>query len=256
MLKNVLLEAVEAGAKVIQYYFNTKNLQISNKEGAYNPVTEADTASEKAIFEVIRKHYPTHFILSEESGEMHQESEYKWIIDPIDGTVNFAQGIPVCCVSIAVEKNGEIIMGAVFNPFMNELYFAEKGKGATLNGESIKVTQKADLNKACIATGFPYNYVESENDPLTSIGKFIKSGISVRRLGSAALDLCWVAAGRLDAYYEHKIHSWDGAAGYIIVKEAGGKVTDFANNEYSVYQPSIVASNTILHDAMLTKIHQ
>ncbi len=256
MLKNVILEATEAGAKVIQYYFNTKNLQIDNKIGTYNPVTEADKASEKAIFDIIRKHYPNHFILSEESGEMVQDSEYKWIIDPIDGTVNFAQGIPICGVSIGLEKNGELIMGTVYNPFMNEFYFAEKDNGAFLNGEPIHVTKKSDLNIACIATGFPYNYVESDNDPVTSMAKFVKNGISVRRLGSAALDLCWVAAGRLDAYYEHAIQPWDAAAGVLMVQEAGGIVTDLYGNPYSIYQPGIIASNKILHEAMINRIHQ
>lgn len=251
MLKETLFNAAEAGGIVLQHYFNNKNLKISHKEGLNNLVTEADHASETAIIETIRQSFPNHFILSEEIGELWSSSEFKWVIDPIDGTINFAHGIPLCCVSIGVELNGVIIMGAVYNPFMKEFFFAEKGKGAFLNEEPLFVSEESSVLKSCLVTGFPYTYLDSPNGPLQCFDRFIRKGIPVRRLGSAALDLCWVAAGRFDGFYEHKLNAWDSAAGFLMVEEAGGKVTDFAGSAYSPYQPHIVATNGRIHDEML-----
>lgn len=255
MLRETLINATEAGAKVIQHYFNNKELKVSNKGGVNNLVTEADHASEKAIIDTIKEDFPDHFILSEEAGEIAMDSEYKWIIDPIDGTVNYAHGIPICCVSIGIEHKGSMIMGAVYNPFIKEFYLAEKGKGATLNGEPISVSDETDILKACLVTGFPYTYVNLPNGPLEAFGRFIRQGIPVRRLGSAAMDLCWVAAGRFDGFYEHKLQAWDSAAGFLIVEEAGGKITDFKGNYYSPYQPHIVATNGKIHDDILKWIN-
>jgi myo-inositol-1(or 4)-monophosphatase len=255
MLKNTLIEAVEAGAAEILRFFN-KEFTISNKEGVNNLVTEADHAAEKAIFAVIKSKYPGHHILSEETGELVMDSNYKWIIDPIDGTINFAHGIPLNCVSIAIEKDGEIIYGAVLNPHLNELFFAEKGKGAVLNEKPIRVSTKAEAIKACLVTGFPYTYINMPNGPLEIFERFIRKGVPVRRLGSAAIDLCWVACGRFDGFYEHKLEAWDSAAGFLIVEEAGGKVTDFNGDKYSPYQHRILATNGIIHDEMLDIINQ
>ncbi|MFN4006301.1 MAG: inositol monophosphatase family protein [Chitinophagaceae bacterium] len=246
---SVLLEATHAGAGVLQHYFGG-TFTVENKEGVNNLVTQADTESEAAIMAVIRKHYPDHAILTEESGNLPQESNYKWIIDPIDGTINFANHIPICCVSIGIEKDGAMVLGAVYNPFMNELFVAEKGKGATLNGKPIRVSKQQELTKACLVTGFPYTYLESENGPLQVFDKLVRKGIAVRRLGSAAIDLCWVAAGRFDGFYEHKLNAWDSAAGFLLVEEAGGKVTDFKGDAYSVYQPHLLATNGIIHEQL------
>lgn len=250
MLKNTLIKATEAAADVLRHFFNGE-FKITNKEGINNPVTEADLAAEKVIIETIRQNFPDHFILSEEAGEIKMDSEYKWIIDPIDGTINFANGIPICCVSIGIEQGGQMIMGAVYNPFINEFFFAQRGFGATLNDKKIQVSQQADLNKACLVTGFPYTYLNAANGPLDVFDVLIRKGIPVRRLGSAAIDLCWVAAGRFDGFYEHKLQAWDSAAGFLIVEEAGGKVTDFKGDHYSPYQPHIIASNGNVHDALL-----
>lgn len=255
MLKETLLNATEAGAKVLQHYFNNKNLQISNKEGINNLVTEADHAAEKAILDTIKEQFPNHFILSEEVGEIKMDSEYKWVIDPIDGTVNYAHGIPICCVSIGLEQNGKMLMGAVFNPFLKEFYFAEKGKGAVLNGQPIQVSGQSEVIKSCLVTGFPYTYLDMPNGPLEVFERFIRKGVPVRRLGSAAMDLCWVAAGRFDGFYEHKLQAWDSAAGFLLVEEAGGKVTDFSGTYYSPYQPHIVASNGKIHEELLQWIN-
>lgn len=255
MLKNTLIQAVRAGAAELSRFFNNQ-FTISNKEGINNLVTEADHASEKAILEVIKSHFPGHYILSEEIGEIIQDSDYKWLIDPIDGTINFAHGIPVCCVSIAVEHKGEIILACVFNPNLNEFYFAEKGKGATLNDKPIHVSEQTEVIRSCLVTGFPYTYLDMPNGPLEIFSKLIRKGVPVRRLGSAAIDLCWVAAGRFDGFYEHKLEAWDSAAGYLIVEEAGGKVTDFNGDKFSIYQHRIVATNGKIHQEMLDVINQ
>ena len=254
MIKTTLLKATEAGAKELKRFFNG-DFKISNKEGINNLVTEADHAAEKAIIETIKNDYPGHFILSEEVGEIIMDSEYKWIIDPIDGTVNFANGIPICCVSIGLEHQGKMVMGAVYNPIMNEFFFAQKGYGATLNDKKIYVSQKTEVIHSCMVTGFPYTYLDMPNGPLEVFEKLIRKGIPVRRLGSAAIDLCWVAAGRFDGFYEHKLQAWDSSAGYLMVEEAGGKVTDFQGNPYSVYQPHLLATNGKIHEEMLDIIN-
>ena len=254
MLKNTLIEAAKAGAAEIVRFFNTE-FKITNKEGINNPVTEADHASEKAIFSTIKEKFPDHYILSEEAGKIVQDSAYKWIIDPIDGTINFAHGIPLNCVSIGIEHEGEMVMGCVYNPHMNELFFAEKGKGATLNDKPIRVSVETEAIKACLVTGFPYTYLDMANGPLEIFERFIRKGVPVRRLGSAAIDLCWVAAGRFDGFYEHKLEAWDSAAGFLMVEEAGGRVTDFKGNKYSPYQHRILATNGKIHDEMLAVIN-
>jgi len=254
MLKNTLIEATKAGAGEIVRFFN-KEFKITNKEGVNNPVTEADHASEKAIISIIKANFPDHYILSEEAGIIVQDSAYKWIIDPIDGTINFARGIPLNCVSIGIEHEGEMILGAVYNPHMNEFFLAEKGGGAFLNEKPIQVSTETDVVKACLVTGFPYTYLDMPNGPLEVFERFIRKGVPVRRLGSAAIDLCWVAAGRFDAFYEHKLEAWDSSAGYLIVEEAGGKVTDFKGDKFSPYQHRILASNGRIHDDMLTVIN-
>ncbi|MEO6838008.1 MAG: inositol monophosphatase family protein [Ginsengibacter sp.] len=249
MYKQTLIDATNAGANELKRFFNGK-FQISHKEGINNLVTEADHASDKAIREIIKKTFPDHGIVSEESDEKLSKSDYKWIIDPIDGTVNFANGIPICCVSIGLEYKGTMYMGAVYNPIMNEFYFAEKGKGATLNGNKISVSSKIEVLKSCLVTGFPYTYLDHPNGPLQVFSKLIKRGVPVRRLGSAAIDLCWVAAGRFDGFYEHELHAWDSAAGFLMVEEAGGKVTDLEGKTYSPFQPGIIATNGKIHDEL------
>ncbi len=260
MLKSTLIRATEAGANELQRFFNG-SFKISNKEGINNLVTEADHAAEKAIIDIISKDFPEHNILSEEAGEVliigreqGVDSEYKWIVDPIDGTINFANGIPICCVSIGLEHNGKMIMGAVYNPNMNEFFLAQKGNGATLNDKKIQVSDKTEVIKSCLVTGFPYTYLNEPNGPLQIFEKLIRQGIPVRRLGSAAIDLCWVAVGRFDGFYEHNLHAWDSAAGFLMVEEAGGKVTDFEGNYYSPYQRHLLATNGKIHEELLKYI--
>ncbi len=250
MLKSTLLKATEAGAAVLKHFFNGK-FSVSNKSEINDLVTEADIASEKAIIEVIKNEFPEHYILSEEVGELITDSEYRWYVDPIDGTVNFANGIPLCCVSIGLEKAGEVILGAVFNPVMNEFFFAEKGAGAVLNDKKIQVSNKAQVITSCLVTGFPYSYLDMPNGPLQVFERLIRKGIPVRRLGSAAIDLCWVAAGRFDGYYEHKLQPWDSAAGSLIVEEAGGKVSDHSGNRYVPSKSQVLATNGKIHEELM-----
>ena len=254
MYKQTLIEAVNAGAAQLKNFFNGE-FTISNKEGINNLVTQADFAADKAIREVIKRNFPEHGIVSEEDVEVISDSDYKWIIDPIDGTVNFANGIPICCVSIGLEYKNEMLMGAVFNPIMNEFFFAEKGKGAFLNDQKISVSDKPALLTSCLVTGFPYSYLDEENGPLQVFEKFIRKGIPVRRLGSAAIDLCWVAAGRFDGFYEHQLYAWDSAAGFIIVEEAGGKVTNLKGEKYSPYKFGLIATNGRIHDELVAVVN-
>ncbi|HEX5553344.1 MAG TPA: inositol monophosphatase family protein [Chitinophagaceae bacterium] len=254
MLKETLLKAAGEAGGIMQQYFNG-NFKITSKLTINDLVTEVDKLSEEAIFRIIREQYPDHHILSEEAGEMSSESAYKWIIDPIDGTVNYAHGVPLCCVSIAVEKGGQMLMGAVYNPFLNELFFAEKGLGATLNNQKIAVSGNASLDSAFLITGFPYQWEDMDNDPIQVFSRFVKAGSPVRRLGSAAIDLCWVACGRFDGFWEHNLNAWDAAAGYLIVEEAGGKVTDFNGDVYSPYQRRLLATNGLIHDALLDAVN-
>jgi len=254
-LKSVLVEAANAAGAIIQSYFQG-TFQIHAKDSINNLVTEVDQHSEAKIIEIIRSHYPDHTIISEEVGEMIQDSPYQWIIDPIDGTVNFAHGIPICCVSIGVRYNGKMLMGVVYNPMMNEFFFAERDRGAFLNDKPIRVSQKADFETACLVTGFPYKWPETKEHPIEVFERFIRQGLPVRRLGSAAIDLCWVACGRFDGFWEYNLNSWDVAAGYLILREAGGKVTNFDGSDTTVFEKETLATNGLIHDAMLDLINR
>lgn len=252
-LKDVLmLAAKEAGAIIKQYFQGDFN--VENKDTINNLVTEVDTKAEAKIISVIKETFPEHSIISEEVGELLQKSEYKWIIDPIDGTVNFAHGIPICCVSIGLLHHDEMLMGAVYNPMMNELFFAEKGKGAYLNDKPIKVSEKSDFRKAFLVTGFPYKWPKTNEHPIKVFERIILEGLPVRRLGSAAIDLCWVACGRFDGFWEYNLNPWDVSAGYLIVLEAGGRVTDFSGSECSVFDKETLATNGLIHNSLLNAI--
>lgn len=255
-LKKVLLDATHEAGKIIQSYFNG-TFVINHKEGINNLVTEVDHLAEQKIISVIKATYPTHSIIGEESGENIQLSDYQWVIDPIDGTVNFAHGIPLCCVSIGLLLNGSVLMGAVYNPMMNELFFAEKGKGATLNGKPIKVSGKSDFKTAFLVTGFPYKWPENSLEhPVKVFERMVLEGLPIRRLGSAAIDLCWVACGRFDGFWEYNLSAWDVAAGYLIVLEAGGTITDFDGNIGNVFDKQTLATNGLIHKDILSVINR
>jgi len=220
-------------------------------KGEINLVTEADHLSETLIVERIRRSFPRHDILAEESPETTNGSGFRWVIDPLDGTTNYAHGYPVFCVSIALEVAGEIRLGAVYNPMLSELFTAEKGAGAFLNGGRIAVSGTRDLNRGLLATGFPYDIREDRNNNMNYFKAFAMHAQAVRRAGSAALDLAYVAAGRFDGFWELKLMPWDTAAGWLLVTEAGGVVTDFSGGPFGLRSPHMLAGNGLINDAML-----
>jgi myo-inositol-1(or 4)-monophosphatase len=219
-------------------------------KGAIDLVTEMDVAAEKLIVDALRERFPDHAILAEEGGATEAASGYKWVVDPLDGTTNYAHGLPIFCVSIGLEKDGEPILGVICAPAIGELYAAEKGKGATLNGQPIHVSTTDDLQRALLVTGFPYD-VQVKQSNLHHFSKFIHRSQAVRRLGSAALDLAWVAAGRFDGFWEPRLAPWDLCAGSVIVAEAGGRVTGYGGGPFSIYGKEVLASNGRVHDAMI-----
>jgi len=227
--------------------------QITNK-GDIDLVTEADIAAEELIIDRIRSHYPLHGILAEESGEAVQQgtsrSEWKWIIDPLDGTTNYAHGYPCFCVSIAVEHAGSLEIGVVYDPMRDEMFAAERGQGATLNERRIRVSSVEQLNSAMMCTGFPYN-VRTRPDFARDFTNFTLHAQAVRRDGSAALDLAYIACGRFDGFWEDGLNPWDVAAGAILISEAGGRITNYENEPLDIYTKKVVASNGRVHDAML-----
>ena len=231
-----------------------RSLQVSSK-GDINLVTEADLAAEKFIIERIRSYYPRHAILAEESGasngtESVATNEWKWIIDPLDGTTNYAHGYPCFCVSIAVERAGKLEIGVVYDPVRNEMFAAERGQGATLNERAIRVSDVDDLNSAMLCTGFPYD-VRERPDFARHFTSFTMRAQAVRRDGSAALDLACVACGRFDGFWEDGLNPWDTAAGLLLIEEAGGQVTDYKGAALDIYTPEVLASNGLVHEAMM-----
>ncbi|MDD5773440.1 MAG: inositol monophosphatase family protein [bacterium] len=221
-----------------------------------NIVTDVDLRAEKMIVGSIRKNCPGHAILTEEAGKIGEEKyEYRWVIDPLDGTTNFSHGYPFFCVSIALEKKGEIILGAVYEPMRDELFFAEKGKGAYLNNKRINVSSINNLQKSLLVTGFAYNiHKANRNNNINYFRRFLKTAQAVRRDGTAALDLCYVACGRTEGFWEMRLNPWDTAAGYLIVTEAGGKVTDFKGQKFSIFKKEIFATNGSIHQDCLKVI--
>ena len=250
MLNFAIDVAREAGGVLIQRLGAAK---ITNK-GDIDLVTEADLASENLIIERIRSYHPQHAILAEESGESAliggKRSEWKWVIDPLDGTTNYAHGYPCFCVSIALEHNGVIEIGVVYDPVRDEMFAAERGNGATLNGRRIRVSEVDELKDAMLCTGFPYN-VRERPDFTRDFANFTMAAQAVRRDGSAAIDLAYVACGRFDGFWEDGLSPWDIAAGMILIEEARGMVTNFDNEPLSIYTRKVLATNGLVHDAML-----
>lgn len=222
-----------------------------------NLVTDADCRAEQCIIEIIEKSFPSHRILSEERGLARQSlSPFQWIIDPLDGTTNFAHGFPAYCVSIGVEHEGRGLIGVVFDPTRDELFTARRGKGAFRNDTPISVSAVDHLDRALLVTGFGYDIRETPNNNLDHFVRFALKAQGLRRTGTAALDLCYVASGRFDGFWEVALNPWDMAAGIVIVEEAGGKVTNFKGEAHSIYGKELVASNGRIHHAMLDMLQQ
>ncbi len=255
-LADVVKRALLAGGKIVSE--GAKHKRNVSFKTPLSPVTQIDLASEKAIVSIIKDKFPQHGFLAEEMAHYDRTAvrsrisdEYRWIIDPLDGTVNFIHRIPQSCVSIAVEKKGLILAGGIFDPYRNELFLAVRGKGATMNGKKIGVSKEKNLRRALVITGFPYDRADNADHYLAYLKPFLKNCADLRRFGAAALDLAWIACGRAEAFIEYKLSPWDVVAGSLLVEEAGGKITDFKNKPLNIDNPySTFASNGLLHRSM------
>lgn len=249
-LRETAIDATRiAGAILLQYARD--GFHIEHKD-TVNLVTDADRRAEQAVVDRIASDFPEHQILAEERGlQAAPTSQYRWIIDPLDGTTNFAHGFPTYCVSIGLEHDGTLVLGVVFDPTREELFVAEVGGGAHLNGAAIRVSKTPTLNEALLVTGFAYDIRVNPENNLDHFGRFALRAQGVRRTGAAALDLCYVACGRFDGFWELMLQPWDMAAGALIVREAGGRVTDIAGTGFSIYGKELLASNGLIHDQMV-----
>ncbi|OQW33039.1 MAG: inositol monophosphatase [Nitrospira sp. SG-bin1] len=255
----ILLEAAvaasrAAGTLLLQYAEAGFDIEYKNP---INLVTDADRAAEQCVIDHLKAHFPIHRFLAEEQGRLEESpSPYLWIIDPLDGTTNFAHGYPTYCVSIGLEHEGRCVLGVIFDPSRNELFTASEHGGALLNGRPIHVSDTMTLDNSLLVTGFAYDIRETSRNNLDHFVKFALKAQGLRRTGSAALDLCYVAAGRFDGFWEVRLNPWDMAAGSVIVREAGGRLTDFSGKGLSIYGQELVASNGRIHEAMLAVLHQ
>ena len=240
--------AREAGRLVLEMRKNERKIE---KKGKVDLVTDADRASENLIREIIKSNFPAHQFVAEEGTLAKSDSEYKWLVDPLDGTTNYAHGLPVYCVSIGLLKGNKIIAGTIYNPNLDECFTAESGKGAFLNGKPIHVSKTKLLDDSLLATGFPYDIRETDDDNLKEFTAFYKKAQAVRRAGAAALDLAYVACGRFDGFWEFKLAPWDIAAGILLIEEAGGRTTSYFGDQYDIYKGELVATNGLIHDEMV-----
>lgn len=244
--------AMQAGQLLRKGFGST--FEIALKPGNHNFVTEYDHWAESIVLNTIRSHFPDHNILAEESGLSESPcSPYLWIIDPLDGTLNFANHIPQFVVSIGIAYQNEIIAGVIYQPMLNELFTAEKGKGAFMNGRQLSVSSVTKLDQAVVSTGMPFNVREDGNPYLDCFAKFVKQGSAMREIGSAALSLAYLAAGRFSAFWIDSLQPWDMAAGKLIVEEAQGRVTHYDGNHHDIFSTkNLLASNSHLHDSLIS----
>jgi myo-inositol-1(or 4)-monophosphatase len=230
------------------------SIQEIRHKGVVDLVTDVDLASEKLVCSTLGNAFPSHTILGEEGGTLGgHDARFRWLVDPLDGTTNYAHGFPLFCVSIGFEVDGELTFGVVYAPCLDELFVAERGRGATLNGRPIHVSDVAELRQAMVATGFPYDR-EAVPRALRSFEVMSFESQAVRRVGSAALDLCYVACGRFDAYWEHQVKAWDMGAGALIVLEAGGQLSATDGSPFSVDGGQVLSSNAHLHPLLIEKL--
>ncbi|MCU0415025.1 MAG: inositol monophosphatase [Ignavibacteriaceae bacterium] len=256
MIDDIIQISKEAGDLIRNAFGKAHSIEFKTNE--LNLVTETDKASEKMITDFIKKKYPSHGILAEEGSDFNKSAEYLWVVDPLDGTTNFAHGLPIFAVSIGVQKNGETIAGVVYDVMRDIIYSAEKGNGSFENGKKISVSKNDNLGHSVLVTGFPYNIRENPDKAFERFIAFLKHARAIRRLGSAAIDFCYVANGVFDGFWEVSLHPWDICAGKLIVEEAGGIVTDFDGNKIDIYstclagrQERILATNGLIHQKMI-----
>jgi myo-inositol-1(or 4)-monophosphatase len=250
-IKNTGIAAAYSSAEILRQHLG--RLDHIRKKGPGDLVTAADIASENNIVETIRNRFPDHDIVAEESSGRHRrDSEFRWIIDPLDGTTNFAHQVPIFSISIAFAVSGETRMGIVLQPISGELFTAIKDTGAWLNGRDVRTSDCTNLSDALLVTGFPYVVKENSRPYMAMFENMINAAIGVRRLGSAAIDLCYVACGRFEGFWEEHLKPWDTAAGVLIAQEAGARITDFSGNPYTTDNSEILATNGHIHDEMRT----
>ena len=255
MLNTAIQAARQAGKLIIQYCDRIDTLTITQK-GHNDFVTEVDKAAEEIIIRVLRKTYPNHQMIGEESGISKEgDNDYVWIIDPLDGTTNFIHNIPHFCISIALRYKNKLEQAVIYDPIRSEIFTASRGHGATLNERKIRISQCQKLEKALIGTGFPFRDPEYFEEYFSMFKRIFPQTAGIRRLGSAALDLAYVAAGRLDGYFEANLKPWDMAAGVLLVKEAGGLISDYEAKENYLQTGNIVAANPKIFKALLKAIH-
>lgn len=240
--------ALQAGELLVKNLHKVKRV---DHKGVVNLVTDIDHKSERLIHRIIRSHFPNHSFFAEEEVREKTSSDYLWTIDPLDGTTNYAHGFPIFCVTISLLKKGEVIMGLTYNPMLGEMFYAERGAGAFLNRRRIQISGTEDFNDSLLATGFPYDLRESEDNNLDNFSSFVMKAQAVRRAGSAALDLAYTACGRFDGFWEFKLGAWDIAAGCLLVEEAGGRVTNFKGGKVALFTGEVLASNGKIHNQML-----
>ena len=250
LVKKVGIAAAYKGQRVLLSHYNSGKSKV-DKKGAIDLVTEADTESEKTIIGTLKKAFPDHTVLAEESGLNKGEADHKWIVDPLDGTTNFAHRLGLFAISIAFALSGDTVIAIVLSPVTGELFTAVKGEGAELNGRPINVSNAQTVSESLLVTGFPYNLTNGFNPLMTRFSNCLKASQGVRRLGSAALDLCFVACGRFDGFWEQNLKPWDTAAGELIAREAGATVTNFSNQPFDIYKNEILATNGNVHEEML-----
>ena len=244
----VALDAADVGAQITKGYFG-KITHVDHKPNA-GLVTVADRESEQAIIKIIHSKFPDHQIIAEESGEKKSTSKVRWIIDPLDGTTNYAHQVPLYCICIGVEVEGELVVGVIDAPLMKERFIGVKGNGATLNGTQIRVSRISELKDALLTTGFSYKKGQIVTEEIERLRNVLHEDRAVRRLGSAALDMSYTACGRFDGFWEVDLSPWDVAAGTVIIREAGGTLTDFSGNPYDPFGTEIVATNGLIHEQL------
>jgi myo-inositol-1(or 4)-monophosphatase len=252
---NDIIEIAKQAGSVVREGFG-KNFKIDYKTSENNLVTEVDKASEKLITDFITKKYPVHSILAEEGSGTKNNSEYLWVVDPLDGTTNFAHGLPIFSVSIGVQKNNVTIAGVVYDVMNDIVYSAEKDSGAFAGSQKMIVNRTSKLEHSLLVTGFPYNIAENPENAFQKFEALTRKARGVRRLGSAAIDFCFVASGIFEGFWEVHLHPWDLCAGKLIVEEAGGLVTDFKGNEIDIYSKKILASNGIIHNQIIKEFEK
>ena len=253
MLKAALEAAGKAAYIHKKFYRNIRS--VKHKGTSNNLVTKVDILSERAIKETLKKAFPSHGYICEENGTENADNEYRWIIDPLDGTVNYAHGFPLFCVSIALQKNCITQLGVVYAPVLDELFTVELGKGARLNGKKVSVSISKTLESSLLSTGFPYSLKRTPGNNLIHFNKFCMKAQAVRRGGSAALDLCYVGCGIYDGFFEQGLYAWDTAAGVLFIEEAKGRVTNYQGEPFNVFDKRIVASNGGIHKEMLKLLY-